>query len=71
MEVDEDLKHIPRGLRGSTQNSLRFYYYDLRKHDIAKEPKTKEETLKKAIAELRKKEPTFVPQYDRNYFKNL
>ena len=70
-DVDEDLKHIPRGLKGSTQNFLRLYYSDMRKHDIAKSPKTKEETLKNAIAELRKKEPNFAPQYDKDYFKNL
>jgi hypothetical protein len=35
-QVAQDLKHIPRGLKGSPQNMLRLNYEDIRKHDISK-----------------------------------
>ena len=68
-EVDEDLKHIPRGTLA--QNMLRTTYNAARKHDIAKTTKTKEETLKEAILAVEKEFPDFQPKYDKNYFKNL
>lgn len=67
--MTEDLKHMPRGLKGSNQNMLRLLYSDIRKHDIATSAKIKEVTLKNAIAELKKQDPSFTPSYDRNYFK--
>jgi UTP:GlnB (protein PII) uridylyltransferase len=68
-EVNEDLRYIPRGTLA--QNMLRTTYNAARKHDIAKTTKTKEETLKEAILQVRKNFPTFTPTYDKNYFKNL
>lgn len=67
-KVDEDLKHIPKGAKGSTQNLLRMTYRNYRISHI-NITKTKEEVLKVAIAELKKTDPTFMPQYDSDYFK--
>ena len=69
LQVDEDLKHISRGINGSTQNWLREYYNGMRRNHIANTQKTKEETLKEAIDSLKKEHPDFKPIYDRNYFK--
>ena len=70
-QIAEDLKHIPREVKGSPQNHLRMYYAPLRRHDLTKTTKTKEETLKEAILQVRKSFPNFTPKYDKNYFKNL
>ena len=69
LQIKDDLRHIPRG--GSTQNRLRQYYPAMRRHDIANIAKTKEDTLKEIITQLRKEEPTFTPEYDKDYFKKL
>ena len=66
-KVDEDLKHIPKGVGGSAQNRLRYYYEVYREIDIIE--KTKEETLERAIVATKKDYPDFVPQYDKDYFK--
>ena len=71
LQIAEDLNHIPYWINGSTQNYLRANYVGMRKHDIANTTKTKEETLKEAINQLREKEPTFKPKYDSDYFKNF
>jgi hypothetical protein len=67
-QVKEELKHIPRGSRGSTQNIFRLYYYSQRMHDVAKTSKTKNETFKEVINSVKKEHPNFVPKYDPNYF---
>jgi len=68
-QVKEDLEHIPRGVKGSAQNLLRLYYSDLRKHDLAKTSKTKNETLKQAVDSVKKDHPDFFPKYDRDCFQ--
>jgi len=67
-QVEEDMKHIPRGIKGSSQNMLRVFYNDMRMHDLAKTAKSKKETLKQAIDNVKKDNPDFVPKYNRNYF---
>lgn len=68
-QVNENLKHVPRGMRGSIQNLFRGTYYLTRKSHIAKTPKTKEETFKEVWNVYKKGQPDFVPDYDHDYFK--
>lgn len=68
-QVEEDMKYIPRGIKGSSQNMLRVFYNAMRMHDLAKTSKSKEETLKQAIDNVKKDDPDFVPDYDHNYFQ--
>jgi hypothetical protein len=58
-QVKKDLEHIRRGVKGSAQNILRLYYSDLRKHDLAKTSKTKNETFKEALDSVKKEHPDF------------
>jgi hypothetical protein len=69
LQIEEDLKHIPRGIKGSPQNMLRLYYQDVRKHDITKTAKTKEDTLRELLVRMKKEYPDFQPEYDHDYFK--
>ncbi len=68
-QVNEDLKHIQRGIKGSAQNMLREYYNAFRTHDLSKTSKTKNETLKQALDSVTKNYPDFVPKYDHGYFQ--
>jgi hypothetical protein len=47
---------------------LREYYNALRMHDLAKTSKTKNETFREALDNVKKEHPDFVPKYDHNYF---
>jgi len=69
--VGKELDHIPRGLRGSPQNSLRLYYSGMRKTSLrgdAVTKLTKEDVLLQAINELKKSNPDFKPLYDLEFF---
>ena len=68
-QVDKELQHIPRGIKGSAQNMLRLYYSDLRRHDLAETSKTRNETFKQAVDNVKKDNPDFVPKYDHDYFQ--
>lgn len=62
-----ELKHIPRGDKGSLQNSLRFSYKILRRKDMAL-GKSRHETLKELIEEMQQIHPDFTPLYDKKIF---
>lgn len=63
----EELARIPRG--DLNQNVLRAIYNMQRRHDLASSPAApKEVALRVAIEDVRKSEPSFVPQYDRGFF---
>ncbi len=75
VEMDEligkELDRIRRGSRGDPQNLLRSYYSGMRKTSLGKDAETKltkEEVLLKAINELKKSYPDFIPSYDQEFF---
>jgi len=69
-EINEELKHIPRGFRGSNQNLLRFYYNGMRMTDLGRNPASPaKETLIRAIEAIKKDKPDFLPIYDREFFR--
>ena len=65
--VKRELKHIPRGEKGSLQNFLRFSYNALRRQHLTLR-KTRDVTLKELIEKIKKAYPDFVPRYDKSYF---
>lgn len=66
--LKSELKHIPKGSRGSTQNKLRIYYNAWRRRDLPK-GKSKEETLEEAVEMLKEDDPEFNPRFDREFFR--
>ena len=66
--VRSELEHIPKGLKGSTQNRLRIYYNAWRRRDLLT-GKPKEQTLEAAIKMLKEKHPDFDPKFDEVFFK--
>jgi hypothetical protein len=66
--VKRELKHIPRGEKGSLQNFLRFSFNALRRKHLTLR-KTRDETLKELIEKIKKANPDFIPKYDKDYFK--
>jgi hypothetical protein len=66
--VKRELKHIPRGEKGSLQNFLRFSYNAFRRRHLTLR-KTRDYTLKELIKKIKKTYPDFIPNYDKNYFK--
>jgi hypothetical protein len=66
--VTWELKHIPRGHKGSLQNSLRFSYNILRRRHLAI-GKSRHETLKELVEKMQKIHPEFTPLYDNEVFK--
>ena len=58
--VDEELDRIPRGPKGSQQNSFRACYETLRMHSLSKEPASV--AFHKALEQIRKSEPGYVPK---------
>ena len=67
--VQSELKHIPRGLRGSTQNILRLYYNSIRRHDLSINSKTTaKESLEKALEYLRKQYPDYLFRFETEFF---
>jgi hypothetical protein len=68
-KVTEELDHIPRGLRGSTQNEFRMRYNVIRRRDLGRNPASlAKDSLLKAIETARNDEPGFMPSYDRKFF---
>lgn len=63
-----EVKYIPKGSKGSTQNKLRFYYVAYRRKGIAK-GLSREQCLKEAIDKLNKDHPEFEPMFDGDFFK--
>ena len=66
--VKSELKHIPRGERGSLQNFLRFAYNALRRRYLNLN-RSRHETLRELVDKIRKAHPDFNPEYDKEYFK--
>ncbi len=66
--VSWELKHIPRGEKGSVQNFLRFSYNALRRKHMTL-GKTRHDTLKELIKKTRRAHPDFIPQYDKDIFE--
>jgi hypothetical protein len=66
--VSWELEHIPRGDKGSLQNSLRFSYNILRRKHIAL-GKSRHETLKELVEKIQQINPDFTPIYDKEAFK--
>jgi hypothetical protein len=66
--VKRELKHIPRGEKGSLQNFLRFSYNALRRKHLTLR-KTRDYTLRELIEKIKKTYPDFIPVYDKDYFK--
>lgn len=65
----EELEHIPRGHRGSPQNLLRAAYNMVRRHDLSVDPAISQgASLKKALEEIGKTAPDFMPAYDTQFF---
>jgi len=62
-----ELKHIPRGDKGSMQNSLRSSYKILRRKHMAL-GKSRHETLKELIEKMQQIHPDFTPLYDKKIF---
>ena len=68
-KVDEELKHIPRHLRGSPQNHLRVTYNGIRRRDLARNPSAdRHQSLVSALEAFRISYPDFTPAYDKDYF---
>jgi len=68
-QVNEELKHIPRG--DESQNLLRGYYQPLRLNSLGKKAKpniTKEDILLESIEAVKKDYPEYIPQYDTKFF---
>jgi hypothetical protein len=68
-KINEELKHIPRNFRSSSQNMLREYYNGIRMTDLSQNPAlSAEASLTRAIKALKRNDPDFLPSYDRNFF---
>ena len=68
-KIDEELKHIPRSIKGSNQNWLREYYNGMRMTDLSRNPACPaKETLIKAVEAMKKGKPNFLPIYDKAFF---
>lgn len=71
-KVDQELDHIPRWIRGSKQNELRLTYNIQRRHYLAKYPeKTAYDCLMDCIAIVKQSDPSFIAQYDSEFFKQV
>ena len=67
-ELNEDLKHIPRG--NSVQNTLREIYTRYKISDFWKHPeRTKAETIRRAVETVKEIYPNADVFYDKEYFK--
>lgn len=71
LQVEEEISYIPRG--NEAQNQLRMYYWPLRMESLgkkAKEPKkSKGQVLIEAVNAVRKTYRDFIPEYDKEFFK--
>jgi len=66
--IKRELKHIPRGDKGSLQNILRFSYNILRRKHLTQR-KSRHETLKELVERMQRIHPDFTPIYDKEIFK--
>ena len=66
--VKSELKHIPKGPKGSTQNRLRIYYNAWRRRNLLR-GKSKEQTLEEAIKMLKEDHPDFNPKFNKDFFE--
>jgi len=66
--VSWELKHIPKGERGSLQNFLRLSYNALRRRYLTLN-RSRHETLRELVDKIRKAHPDFNPEYDKEYFR--
>ena len=65
----EELDHIPRAERGSTQNELRMLYWFWRTRDLARDPGLPAaRALDASVETIRQTYPYFQPDFDRDYF---
>jgi len=68
-KIDEELRHILRGVTGSDQNYFRSYYNGMRMTDLSQNSEyPAKETLIKAVEAMKKNKPDFPPIYDRTFF---
>jgi predicted GNAT family acetyltransferase len=69
-KIDGELRHIPRSFRGSNQNMVRAAYNMIRRHDLALNPHcSAQESLTRAIEQLKKTHLEFSPLYDKGFFE--
>jgi len=68
-KVTEELEHIPKDLKGSTQNELRMLYNLIRRRELGRNPASlAKDSLVKAIEAVKKDKPDFLAIYDREFF---
>ena len=67
--VGIELKSIPPGHRGSTQNFFRAAYNMVRRHDLSVDPNAaRRACFDRALEQVRKTAPNFTPVCDRQFF---
>lgn len=68
--VNEELSHIPRTDEDTydAQAELRAFYNAMRRRDLSL-GKSKEETLRAAVAAVRKDRPDAQPVFDTSFFR--
>lgn len=71
-KVANELKHIPHINGNLEQNLFRSGYNMMRRHDLAQNPVTPLSlSFRKALEEVRKTNPSFMPIYDRDFFPDI
>lgn len=70
--INELDKHIPRIKGYLQQNLFRSAYNMVRRHDLAQNLATPPSlSFRKALEEVRKTNPSFMPIYDRDFFPDV
>jgi len=66
--VKDELEHVPKGRQ--PQQELRMMYQMLRMRSLGKKGggEPREDVLKEAIESVKKRNPGFIPRYDKEYF---
>ncbi|MFC1980740.1 hypothetical protein ACFLVN_00620 [Chloroflexota bacterium] len=68
-KIDEELKHIPRGVVVSDQNFFRSYYNGMRMTDLSQNSECPaKETFIRAVEAMKKNKPDFSSNYDSDFF---
>jgi len=68
--VKEDLDHIPKWTKGSSQNKFRAAYEMTRLNHLSRTPPPPRlETIEEATVAIRVSDPDFEPEYDHEYFE--
>lgn len=71
-KVANELKRIPHIKGNLEQNLFRLVYNAVRRHDLAQNPATPPSlSFGKALKEVRKTSPSFLPIYDRDFFPDV